>query len=736
MTERHNNTGDFVAYDPGDEGTSPAPSPECQVFADALPDIVWIADAEGRSVYYSRHWYDYTGIEPGPGILARAWEAVHPDERDVMGEHWRLTLESKATEFEHEFRLRRADGAYGWFYLRGSARPDRRAGGIERWLGTCANIDAVKSARASSSGFEQRYRLAMDAANLGLWESDLVLGTEEWSEEIATMFGRPEKAGMNAQSVWREILHPDDREAGMRRFREGIESPNPSFENRYRVMLPDGKSVRHIAAHGTLIRDGAGNAVRVIGVCRDMTEESETLASLQHSEERYRALVDASSQVTWTNSADGEMRGPQPGWAALTGQTEAEYAGFGWAEAVHPDDAQPTIDGWNESLRTRSVFLFEHRVRRHDGCWRLFAIRAVPVLDAKQNIREWVGMHTDISEKREAEQTQARTLAQLMAVLESATDGIIVANTAGEVLMMNPVALALHDFKSGDEARKHFREYADTFTLRTPGGSVIPPDDWPMARVLRGETFTEYECLVRHGDEGTEWWASYGGSPARDEHGNISLVVLIARDVSERKRMEVQRDALMRRIEESAERQRKFLREMLSSMSEGRLRLCDSANELPYTATPTPAYEPVTLDRKTIRTLRQQTIAACQAAGMSPERESDLVTAVGEASMNAVVHAGGGLGTIYVNKETGIVQIWVRDYGKGINEESLHRATLEKGFTTAGTLGHGFWMMLKTADRVHLLTGAGGTTVVIEQERRPAVPAWMQSFVEASQRQG
>jgi hypothetical protein len=56
----------------------------------------------------------------------------------------------------------------------------------------------------------------------------------------------------------------------------------------------------------------------------------------------------------------------------------------------------------------------------------------------------------------------------------------------------------------------------------------------------------------------------------------------------------------------------------------------------------------------------------------------------------------------------------------------LHRATLERGFTTAGTMGHGFWLMLKTVDRVWLLTGAAGTTVVIEQDREPAEVAWLQ----------
>ncbi|MEL6063213.1 MULTISPECIES: MHYT domain-containing protein [unclassified Methylobacterium] len=124
---------------------------------------------------------------------------------------------------------------------------------------------------------------------------------------------------------------------------------------------------------------------------------------LQASEARFRAAVQAVRGVLWTNDATGQMIGEQPGWSAMTGQTREEYRGYGWAKVVHPEDAQATVDAWNETVRTRSTFIHEHRVRMADGTWRHFAIRAVPVLDARGEIREWVGVHTDITEQREAE---------------------------------------------------------------------------------------------------------------------------------------------------------------------------------------------------------------------------------------------------------------------------------------------------------------------------------------------
>lgn len=117
------------------------------------------------------------------------------------------------------------------------------------------------------------------------------------------------------------------------------------------------------------------------------------------------------------------MLGEQRGWGEFTGQTYDEYQRFGWADAVHADDRQPTIDAWNEAVRRRGVFAFEHRVRRRDGVYRHFMIRAVPVLNDDGSIREWVGIHTDISDRIEAQdalrdsEERYRILAEMLPIL-------------------------------------------------------------------------------------------------------------------------------------------------------------------------------------------------------------------------------------------------------------------------------------------------------------------------------
>ena len=148
---------------------------------------------------------------------------------------------------------------------------------------------------------------------------------------------------------------------------------------------------------------GATFLILFLAMLASSIDQQRVQRELQAGEARFRAAVEAVRGVLWTNDAEGRMVGDQPGWAALTGQARAAYEGFGWASAVHPDDVQPTVAAWNATVAARRPFVHEHRVRAQDGSWRHFAIRAVPVFDGRGAIAEWVGVHTDITEQREAE---------------------------------------------------------------------------------------------------------------------------------------------------------------------------------------------------------------------------------------------------------------------------------------------------------------------------------------------
>ena len=161
-----------------------------------------------------------------------------------------------------------------------------------------------------------------------------------------------------------------------------------------------------------------------------------------------------------------------------------------------------------------------------------------------------------------------------------------------------------------------------------------------------------------------------------------------------------------------------FFRDVMRSATEGRLQLCDTPADLP--APLPPVGNPIPLSRETLAGARHQAGAAARARHVPLDRSDCLNTAVGEAAMNAVVHGGGGEAVVRADDEA--IQIWISDHGAGIQLSDLPRATLEKGYSTKDSLGHGFWMMLRAADTVHLLTGGGGTQVVLTLPRQPLLP--------------
>jgi PAS domain S-box-containing protein len=236
-------------------------------------------------------------------------------------------------------------------------------------------------------------RMAHAASGMGTWTIDLTNGRVIWSAEFYQLLHLDAATAEPSIERWIELIHPEDRSRVVRESEEALQAGRP-IDLTYRFVRPDGE-VRWLLGRGQV------KAGVLVGLNIDITERKRAEEALRVSEARFRAAAEANSSLLWTNNARGEMEGEQAAWGSFTGQTQSEYQGFGWSKAVHPEDAQPTIDAWNQAVAERSMFVFEHRVRRHDGVWRQFSIRAVPVLDEQGTIREWVGVHNDVTEERD-----------------------------------------------------------------------------------------------------------------------------------------------------------------------------------------------------------------------------------------------------------------------------------------------------------------------------------------------
>jgi PAS domain S-box-containing protein len=258
-------------------------------------------------------------------------------------------------------------------------------------------------------------------------------------------------------------------------------------------------------------------------------------AELRLSNGRFRAAVQATRGVVWTNDPQGRMIGEQPGWAALTGQSLEEYQGHGWATAVHPDDAEPTIQAWNEAVRHCTPFVFEHRVKRSDGAWRLFSVRAIPVLGSDGSITEWVGVHTDVTEERAAADALREETRILEALNETGSGLAAQLDVESIVQSVTDAGVSLTGAQFGAFFYNVIKADGESYMLFTLSGAHRSQFDFGMPRntAVFHATFAG-ECIIRSDDITQD--ARYGhnsphfGMPA----GHLPVVSYLAVPVRSR----------------------------------------------------------------------------------------------------------------------------------------------------------------------------------------------------------
>lgn len=144
---------------------------------------------------------------------------------------------------------------------------------------------------------------------------------------------------------------------------------------------------------------------------------------LRQSEERLRSLVEASAQIFWQSHPTQGMAEVSPTWRAFTGQRDEEYLGFGWLDALHPEDRDRVDAEWREGRASGREIDIEYRLRRHDGVYRWTAARSVPLLNADGSVREWIGMNADITDRKVAEGALEDARRRLEAALSVAEVG-------------------------------------------------------------------------------------------------------------------------------------------------------------------------------------------------------------------------------------------------------------------------------------------------------------------------
>jgi PAS domain S-box-containing protein len=159
--------------------------------------------------------------------------------------------------------------------------------------------------------------------------------------------------------------------------------------------------------------DDTGTPYAVLGVSTDMTDRKRIESALVESRRHYQALAESLPHLVWTCRADGYCDYLSRQWADYTGRSAEEQLGEGWADAIHPDDRARVAQEWGLAVERGHTYDEEFRLRRHDGTYRWFRTRGVPLYDASGTLVKWFGSNTDVEEYKRSEQRLRAQLERL-----------------------------------------------------------------------------------------------------------------------------------------------------------------------------------------------------------------------------------------------------------------------------------------------------------------------------------
>ncbi|GAC1570997.1 MAG: hypothetical protein NVS3B7_00540 [Candidatus Elarobacter sp.] len=315
----------------------------------------------------------------------------------------------------------------------------------------------------------------VDLATLDLlpdpaWVTGARPGTAYFNAAWLAMTGTSERAV--ASEAFLERVHPDDRATLDRAYEDAFAQPGP-FAAHYRLRRGDGAYPWFSMRAVPVMRDDV--LTGWLATVTDVDAERRARDELVVSERRARSIANAIPQLIGITGADGRLTWVNDTYMAYTGKTLDEIAADGWTATIHPDDVEVLFGSWRNAVARGEPYDTQYRLRRHDGVYRWFLNKAIPIRDATGVISAWVGTATDIDERKRAEDA-LRVVVEAASAFAGTLDASVTLQRLAEICVghladwcgvyvyddrdqLRPVAIAHTDPNRVRFVREYLRRY-------------------------------------------------------------------------------------------------------------------------------------------------------------------------------------------------------------------------------------------------------------------------------------
>jgi PAS domain S-box-containing protein len=504
-----------------------------------------LVDLDGHPLQVNRAMVEQLGYSEEELRTHTFADFTYPDDVDTNLEQFHRVLAGEIDHYHLEKRYIHRDGHCVWGHL--SAGVVRDAVGRPLYLvGHVQDITRRKQAELALRASETQYRAVVQH----LPQSAVLLFGEDMRHVFAD--GPALAAGLalveiEGRTVW-EAFPTDLAAAFDPSYRAALAGQQVSFD------LEHGQYTYHVDVVPMASFTLSSSSVRAgMAVLQDVTEQRRARRELERQQtlaawfgalsQEFRTLAEHSPDLIARFDGEGCLRYINPAGLAMLGSTPEECLGKTVAE-LGPRAC--VLGCWQRALdvfATGTTQTLDIEVAGADDWVRALRIRYIPEWADEHTVASVLGIATDLTELKQIEARLVEQANQLEAIFEAQADGVGVYDMQGQFLRANRALHHLfgHDADSGYTALS-LAERAQRLLLYDEQGQRIPEEQWPQWRVLRGELLagaSAIDVLVQTLD-GRQVWVSTTGAPIRAADGQITGVVLIARDVTARRALERQ----------------------------------------------------------------------------------------------------------------------------------------------------------------------------------------------------
>lgn len=456
------------------------------------------------------------GAEPGEEITYdRFMSGIDPADRESTEAAVQRSLDptGDGVYLAHYRVISSRDGAQRWVEATGRCFFNERRE-PQRLVGTVQDISERFQVAEALRTSEERFRFAAEAVNGIIYDADLRAGRVVRSRGLFEVLGyRPEDVPETVD-WWGQQIHPVDFAEQSGVLAATVARGETHMCGHYRVRHRDGRWL-HVEDRSILVRDAAGDVIRMVGCTIDITARVEAERALRASEERFRQLADTVPQIVWVVRPDGVYEYCNRRWTQYSGRPPGEDFAAEWEDLLHPEDRAKSRARWESSARTGEPYEIECRLRGGDGSYRWFLGKALPVRNDAGEIAKWFGTCTDIHDQKASERVLRASEARLrfLNTLADRTGGALAAEEVMATttrLLGQHLDVSLCAYADVDDDGEHFHirhDWTAPGVTSLTGEYAVDAFGPAGATLRRGAPFVARDVQAELGDAATVFQA-------------------------------------------------------------------------------------------------------------------------------------------------------------------------------------------------------------------------------------